>query len=73
VEDGVIDWLKELAPGTFLVDKTNKSYHMVIHVEVQRMPITWTQLNITTLSPFKLDHISVESSSFYERWYRVPA
>ena len=65
------DWLLELAPGTLLFDKKEKSCHLVIYLEIQRLPISWTQLNFTTLSPNSLDKFSVEAGSFHDRWYKV--
>lgn len=65
------DWKRDLAPGTLLLDKNAKAYHMVIHVDVQHLPIGWEQLNITTLTHFQLGRIEVESSYFYQRWYKV--
>lgn len=64
-------WYKELTPGTLIIDKSQRQWHLVIRLEIQRMPIGWCQLYVTTLSPNSLQRVSIESTTFHARWYKV--
>lgn len=65
------DWCVELAPGTMLCSKSDKSFAMVVQISIRCYAGSWTQLRLMLLEKSTLVERSYTTTDFYSHWLKV--